>query len=538
MITKKDIFYVITIYLFFFAAYSNAAQQTAIQKPRDIASNYVDVEFQDVMLSEVMFFVADVTGQPFILSAKEEPITWVQTRIYKDDLITQFKNVLSTHSIITQQAGRAIVVTNSNAAVSSATDSVGYYKLKHLKADVLKDTSEILYKNRLAINPLADSKIVLFSGDPQDVKQFFNLIHSVDTPNETDLNVIRVKHVSVKSAIKALQDTNKVKEVVYYPDYWNRSVIVKGDDYQRNVAAFIIHAVDQPQQGYVDQLEFLSSITPETVAEVLQGQDVEVRTIAEDRVLLSGLAAQVEKAQVLLHKIDGAGLQVKIEAVVAYLTDKEFQEIGIRLKMQEGNLFATLNDPIFGNTATLLSESFEDFFRLDINATDNEAEGKIVSSPVLTVLNGKTARLHVGRNVPYLSEANYNEYDGETIGTSIQRQDVGVTFNVTPIISPDGQFVNVKLDQIISNITPGSELGQAFADIVIDKQEITSEIKVADGQTIFLGGLRVDEQGKSQEKIPLLSSIPVLGKYLFTYNADQLETRNLIVSLRVRVLNS
>ena len=72
-------------------------------------------------------------------------------------------------------------------------------------------------------------------------------------------------------------------------------------------------------------------------------------------------------------------------------------------------------------------------------------------------------------------------------------------------------------------------------DIIVDKKEIKSTVLVADGDTIFLGGLRSEEKGKAKDYIPFLGELPILGK-LFTYDVEQLENRHLIVSLRVNVI--
>jgi type IV pilus assembly protein PilQ len=58
---------------------------------------------------------------------------------------------------------------------------------------------------------------------------------------------------------------------------------------------------------------------------------------------------------------------------------------------------------------------------------------------------------------------------------------------------------------------------------------------VADGDTIFLGGLRSEEKGSAKDYIPLLGELPIIGK-LFTYDVAQNENRHLIVSLRVNVI--
>lgn len=289
------------------------------------------------------------------------------------------------------------------------------------------------------------------------------------------------------------------------------------------------------------QVEFVHTTEVKQAQEILSNLygDLEIRAIGDNRILISGDSNQVEKASVMLAKIDGTGLQVKVEAVIAYLTDREFKELGLRLSYERGDFFTAINDNILNSLITrntgILIDYFSDIVGIKLAAEEGSGHGEIISSPVLTVLNGKTARIHVGQNVPYLSSANVDKNNGETTGTSIQRQDIGITFDIQPFIEPDGDFVQVKVDQVVSNVTDDSELSQDAVDIIVDKKEISSTVMVANGDTIFLGGLKTEENGTAQDAIPLLSDIPLLGK-LFSYDVTQKEQRHLVVSLRVNVL--
>lgn len=533
------LFFILFFFVFCMALQSDAALNQD-QVDRNNPENFVSMEFDNAPLSDVMFLVAEITEKTFVLTAVDKKISWVQSNIYKKDLLDEFLNVVTSSGLIYHESNNAYLITGDSSPLSNVKKSVGFYKLKHIKSEALKETSEILYKNRLAINPVEDSSVVLMSGDPRDVEQFISLIEAADTRKETDITVYRLQNISVKTARVALIEIGIFEDNSFYPDYWNRSIIIRGDEYQQSVAELMLSAIDVPYEGIVDDMQFVTSITPEAAIEVIQGvvDGVTVRKVADDRILLSGQSDLVEKGVVLLNKIDGAGLQVKIEAVIAYLTDKEYEKLGFKFNgVTDTGRYFTLTDTLTGTSIGLLSE-FEELFNWSVNAEDSISHGSVISSPILTVANGKSARLHVGQNVPYLSEANVDKNDGTTTGTSIEREDVGVTFNVTPIISPDGQFVNVKLDQVISSIAPDSEIEQRFQDIVLDKQELSSQVKIADGQTIFLGGLSVDEEGSYTEKIPLLGDIPIVGQYLFSYNSDTTEKRNLVVSLRVKVIGS
>ncbi len=498
----------------------------------------ISVEFFEAPLSDILFMVAEKTETSFILNAPEQTISWVQNDIPVYSLLEEFLSVVQSVGLVLHETGtnrNVFTITDSSTPLSTSRDSLGYIHLRHIPSDVLKDSSEVLYKDRLAINPLEGTSVVLLSGDPLDVRQFMSVVKKVDVAKEPDISTYRFKHISTRMGLKSLEDSKVVE--TFYPDFWNRSILIKGTEYERSVALVLLNNLDQPQIGWVDKLEYIHTTETDNIIPLLNATcgNVTVYKVAEDRILLSGYEEDVERASNILNKIDGAGLQVKVEAVIAYLTDREYKELGTRIKVNSGDFRFNINDPLFGNSIGLLSEAVESFFRLEVSGEDSTNHGQIISSPVLTVLNGETARLHVGQNVPIIKETNVDNGDENSSATSIERQDVGVTFNVTPIISPSAEFVNLKLDQVISHITAGTELEQQFSDIVIDKQELSSSIRVADGQTIFLGGLSVDEEGHHLERIPLLGYIPILGN-IFSYKSDRTENRNLVVSIRVNII--
>ncbi|MGL1931383.1 MAG: hypothetical protein OCC45_06435 [Desulfotalea sp.] len=507
--------------------------------------NYISVAFKSASLSELVLFVAEQSDSSFTLSfpPDEEPkITWVADNIHLNKLADTFVNSLISQGLVVRDldnTGNNFAISETSSPLATSKSSFGYYRLKFITADSFADLSENFYKNRVAISPVGNSTI-LVAGSGYDVSQFLTVVKSVDKPTDKDLYSVVLKNIPVKTAVDALNGSayGIDERLKYYPDYWNKSVILRGDLHLVTNAKAFLYSIDKARTGHVDQLCFLSSISSAPAIEILQGSfpDLQVKPVADDRLYIAGNAKDVKLASDLLGKLDATGVQVRIEAVVAYLTDKEYEELGVRFIASTNDFRIGLNDPLFGNSFSLLSKGFEQFLRIDVSAEDNESRGSIISSPVLTVLNGHQATLHVGQNVPYLSEANVDKNDGDTTGTSIERADVGMNFSVTPIIDPSREFVNVKLDQVISSIAKDSNIGDTI-DIIFDEQKLSSVVRVANGETIFLGGLTVDEKGTSIERIPFLGYIPILGQ-VFTYKGDRVEKRNLVVSLRVKILGA
>lgn len=513
--------------------------------PRKQEKNYISVDFEDAQLQEIVFMISEYTGAAFVFTGTvNKPVSWTQKDIYKDDIVGTFQNVVSslgyTCQLVKGSNNFYVIKGDSQITDSVEQNSIGVYHLKNLTAESLKDSAEILYGTKLSLSFHEDNHSVAYSGSSSIVQDFTKLLQRIDKPLETDLLSIRLQNISVRAALKAVSDLKILERENYYPDYWNRSLVVRGTEHQLNIVRAAIESIDKPQSGWVDEI-FIVQTEIEQLSDIISSVhgDIQVRPISPNRIFMSGPAEQVEKASVLLNKIDGAGLQVKVEAVIAYLTDREFHELGVKLSYKDKEFKGAINNNLIDTLITkntgLLLDYFSDMIGLTFAAEDGVARGEILSSPMLTVLNGKSARIHVGQNVPYISKANFNKNDGEDTETSIERKDVGITFSVTPTIEPDGDFIYLKVDQIVSNVLGDSELSQDAVDIIIDKKEISSTVMVGNGDTIFLGGLRSEESGSATDKVPFLGELPIIGQ-LFTYDAKQTEKRHLIVSLRVNVI--
>lgn len=398
-----------------------------------------------------------------------------------------------------------------------------------------------------------------------------SLFSGIEQAPQTDSGIasIKLKHISVRTAVTALNDlrifskssnssskkedngkdkakssSSRSSSSGIFPDYWNRSVLVKGTKSQQDQALIALSAIDKPQKGMVDEVVFLQTVDVNEALAVLQDmyEALTIRKVAHDRLLISGQNKLVERALAAVERMDGTGLQVRVEAVIAYLTDREYRELGAKFGLHRSHLQGSLNsrfvDVFSSSYSGLLVDWFDRYLSAHVAANDGFAKGEILSSPVLTVLNGQQANIVVGQNVPFISKKSSGGDDEEDDKdeTSVERKDVGLSFTIQPVIRPDGDFITLKVSQELSSINPESQLANAV-DLIVDKKSVLSTVLVGNGDTVMLGGLRVHEAGNSIERVPLLGDIPLLGE-IFTYRGSKKETRHLVVSLRVNVVSS
>ena len=102
---------------------------------------------------------------------------------------------------------------------------------------------------------------------------------------------------------------------------------------------------------------------------------------------------------------------------------------------------------------------------------------------------------------------------------------------ITPQINR-GDTVMLKIEQESSSLSQGVE---GAVDLITNKRTVSTKVMVEDGGIIVLGGLIDDEARESENRVPILGSIPILGE-LFKTRSGQTAKRNLMLFIRPTIL--
>ncbi len=174
------------------------------------------------------------------------------------------------------------------------------------------------------------------------------------------------------------------------------------------------------------------------------------------------------------------------------------------------------------------------------HALQSDADANILSTPTLLALDNEWAKITVGQNVPFLTGQFTTQASGNTGSEgnninpfqTIERKDVGLTFKIKPQIT-DIDTVRMSIFQEISALVPAA-VASGARDVVTNKRSLESDILMEDGQIIVLGGLIQNSLKLTEQKVPLLGDIPILG-HLFRYESRQRERTNLLIFIRPHI---
>ncbi len=141
---------------------------------------------------------------------------------------------------------------------------------------------------------------------------------------------------------------------------------------------------------------------------------------------------------------------------------------------------------------------------LELTALEAEGRGEIVSTPRVITANQKEARIEQGVEIPYQQSASSG-------ATTIQFKKAVLSLTVTPQITPDNNIImdlQVHKDNVGEVISTGG-LGGTVPSI--DTRAVETQVLVADGQTVVLGGIYETERRETINKVPFLGDIPFIG---------------------------
>ena len=172
------------------------------------------------------------------------------------------------------------------------------------------------------------------------------------------------------------------------------------------------------------------------------------------------------------------------------------------------NVNLPVSNPAGRLALTLLGSNY--IVDLELSALQAEGKGEIVSSPRVITSNQKQASIEAGVEIPYQESSSSG-------ATTISFKKAVLALTVTPQITPDNRII---LDLVVKKDSVGQVVVASGGVNVpsIDTREIKTQVLVNDGQTVVLGGIFETEKRVTDNKVPYLGDIPVLGRLFKTTN--------------------
>ena len=293
-----------------------------------------------------------------------------------------------------------------------------------------------------------------------------------------------------------------------------------------NISAFDVS--DQPQAVVVGKTFIVADNLANSI--LVQGPPDSVRVVTE-----------------LIDKLDGRAQQVMISSIFGKLTLGKDQDVGFD--------FGALGEEVAGgiqNNGNLVDPStladiaalggalgqglnvygtFGDFTGA-FNALKNNNNFEVISTPTVYTANNRVGTISSGSRIAVPS--NTFTTDTNTQSTNIEFIDVLLELEVVPLINSDEE-VTLRIS-LLNEAIQGSEIIDGNEIPTIATESIQTTVTVPNGATVALGGLVTESVSDSTSGVPILSSIPGLGR-LFSRKIDDVERNELLIFIRPTIIN-
>ncbi|UQY33160.1 type II and III secretion system protein [Pseudomonas fulva] len=262
------------------------------------------------------------------------------------------------------------------------------------------------------------------------------------------------------------------------------------------------------------------------------GQVLVTPSPTSNALIVTATRPQLDAIKQVVTEIDRPRRQVQITAVVAELSDNDFEALGLnaaagsnRLDLS-GRTIRSSDRSDLGFSLTFSGPTISAF----LQAVRSSSTSNLLSTPQLLTLNREPASIVVGQNVPFITgQTTSGSTPASDPFQTIVRQDVGVTLQVTPFITP-ADAIELQVSQSASSVSDDN----TAADIITNTRRIITRVQLKDGQGVLLGGLRSTQTDRSTSAVPILGDIPYLGR-AFRYESNRVRTTNLVVLITARI---
>ncbi|MDP3209279.1 MAG: secretin N-terminal domain-containing protein, partial [Rhodoglobus sp.] len=188
-----------------------------------------------------------------------------------------------------------------------------------------------------------------------------------------------------------------------------------------------------------------------------------------------------------------------------------------------------------GGTNRALSAVFSaSDFSLVLSALQTQTSSKIVSNPTIVTLNNTEATINVGRETPIPKYA-YNQQTGSFEVNGFDYKPIGIILKVTPQVNARG-FIKLTVEPEVSQSTSNATFNGANIPVV-DTRKAKTQVSLKDGFTMGIGGLITTQTSNVGNRVPLLGSIPGLGR-LFRSDDKNIQQTNLIIFITAKTINA
>ena len=438
----------------------------------------------------------------------------------------------------------------------------------------------------------AGSNVLIISDRANNVDRIINIVRRIDQSDENEIEVIKLNYASASEIVRVLtvlanapRTDGAPSRISMVADSRTNSVLIGGEKNGRlKIRALIAHLDTSSEEGDTTRVRYLRYADAENLATNLKQHFTQQNQVNNssasstsesmnvwadqqtNAIIVNAPPKTMRSLMSIVDQLDIRRMQVLVEAIIVEVVADRTSELGVTWATDgsnNDNVIGATNFPDMGpgviqlaglannnniniNPSNFIGQGMSigvgkitkqgTSFASILRTLEGIADTNIISTPSIVTTDNEEASLNVGQEVPFVTGSFSNT--GSTGGAinpfqTIQREQVGVSLTITPQIN-EGDSILLSIAQEISNISASSS---GAVDLITNERTIDTTVIVNDGDILVLGGLLEDQLRESDQRVPVLGNIPLLGNLFKSKKTTKVKT-NLMVFIRPKILDT
>lgn len=473
-------------------------------------------------------------------------------------------------------------------------------EVKHVTAAQLVPILRPLVPPQGHLAAYPQSNVLIISDRAANIDRIIDIIQRIDQPSSGEIEIVRLENAVASDLVRVLtslqqqaaQKGAQTEKPLLVADERTNSILIGGDRAERLQLRAIISHLDSPSEVVGDtHVVYLRYAKAKDLVPVLTGvgdtqkqagakakaapaavrnEQFDIQADESTNALVITAAPTVFKSlRAVINQLDVRRAQVLVEAIIAEVSSDKAAELGVQWLFDGSVSDRPVGAVNFGGSGTSISSvaaaaasapggsaaagavsalgpgasiGFGKFnsnvfnFAGLVSALEGDGDTNVLSTPNLVTLDNEEAEIFVGQELS-IPTGSFTTTGTVTSSvnpfTTFERKQVGIRLKVKPQIN-EGDAIRLDIEQKVDGISGGSA---GAGNIVTSERSINTSVLVDDGKALVLGGLIKDDLVETEQKVPLLGDIPLLGM-LFRYKSVQKIKTNLMVFLRPTILRT
>tara|TARA_B100000963_G_scaffold152519_2_gene132863 strand:+ start:738 stop:2585 length:1848 start_codon:yes stop_codon:yes gene_type:complete len=551
------------------------------------------LNYEDVDIKKVTQDIAQFSKKTIILDprVKGKITIYSNANLDREQVWNVYLRTIQVNGFSTIEEDGFLRVVPENEATRDSTYGTGsgnfetvIIPLKNRPIEEILPMIKPITGRQAHLSSISSINSILLVDRSSNVERVTDLLEDLDKNNTAKINIIKLNNLSSIEAVRILdrlktQNNPTINQFIAIPFTPSNSVILSANDLITQNIVSTLNTLDKDvtendstdviylkYAKAADIAPILTSISGTFVSDVEGSKTVITHHEKTNSLIISSAEENINSIKNIIAKLDIRRAQVLVEAIVVDMSENAAKTLGVEAIFSgddEDSIpigitrFTGSGPDLLGivgagddetdvtltttavssllNTQGLvagfgdLSKGDDNFVGI-LNAIASDTDSNILSTPSILAMDNEPARLFIGQEIPITT--------GESLGTNnsnpfrtTSRQEVGIELEITPQID-EGSSVILNIKQGVSGV---AGVAQSGLDLITNKREIETTVLVDNNQIIVLGGLIDEDVQEVISKVPVLGSIPLLGK-LFQSSSSTTNKKNLMVFLKPTIL--